>query len=49
MTLSGATNASTHRRYLTNTAKARLIPAEALPQLSMSNAQLSEAENEKSA
>ena len=46
MTLSGASDAKTHRRYLLNTAKARAIPEAALPQLSMSRAQLPEPENE---
>jgi integrase len=48
MTLSGASDAKTHRRYLANTAKARQIPAAALPLLSMSHAQLPEPENDSS-
>lgn len=36
MTLSGATDAATHRRYLANTSKARAIPLAALPRLSVS-------------
>jgi integrase len=40
MTLSGASDPKTHRRYLENTAKARQIPSRALPQLSVARAQL---------
>jgi integrase len=49
MTLSGATDAATHRRYLTNTSKAREIPLAALPDLTVSASLMQkpfEAENE---
>jgi len=46
MTLSGATDATTHRRYLTNTSKARQIPEAALPRISMAHAESAEPANE---
>jgi hypothetical protein len=46
MTLSGASDAKTHRRYLQNTAKARQIPVAALPSLSIAHAQTPGPENE---
>ena len=48
MTLSGATDASTHRRYLTNTAKARQIPEAALPRFSIAHAETPDPANENS-
>jgi hypothetical protein len=46
MTLSGAADAKTHRRYLTSIAKARQVPDAALPKPSIRHAQLVEAEPE---
>src|SRR5690606_19138321 len=48
MTLSGATDPKTHGRYLHNTAKARQLPAAALPSFSIGHAETSEPENENS-
>jgi hypothetical protein len=45
MALSGASDAKTHQRYLQNTAKARQIPAAALPQLSIGHAQPANAQS----
>jgi len=45
MKLSGATDMVTHARYLANTGKPAQIPADALPQLSMTHAQLEDPEN----
>ena len=46
MALSGATDANTHQRYLHNTDKAREIPAAALPDLSITDAQFKKLESQ---
>jgi hypothetical protein len=48
MALSGASDAKTHQRYLANTARARQIPAAALPSFSMGDAETPEPENDSS-